>query len=130
MATRLGIAGGDLVLEVGYSSDCDEELRSLIREEIGSDLLDSDSREVVDAVILWWRDGDGDLVDELVDALTYLSESGSIWVFTPKAGRDLHVEPSDIQDAAPIAGLSQTSTLNITKDWSATRLVARKAAKR
>ena len=128
MATRLGIAGGDLVLEVGYSSDCDEELRSQITTLVGSEFLDSDSREVVDAVILWWRDGD--LIDELVDALTYLSETGSIWVFTPKAGRELHVEPSEIQDAAPIAGLSQTSSLNITKDWSATRLVARKAAKR
>jgi hypothetical protein len=37
---------------------------------------------------------------------------------------------SDIQDAAPIAGLSQTSTLSIAQDWSATRLVARKAGKR
>jgi hypothetical protein len=130
VATRLGIAGGDLVLEVGYSSDCDEELRSQITTLVGSEFLDSDSREVVDAVILWWRDGDGDFIDELVDALSYLSETGSIWVFTPKAGREFHVEPSEIQDAAPIAGLSQTSTLNITKDWSATRLVARKAAKR
>lgn len=130
MASRLGLASGDLVLEVGYANDCDDELRSQITTLVGSEFLDSDSREVVDAVILWWRDGDGDLIDELVDALTYLSETGNIWVFTPKAGRELHVEPSDIQDAAPIAGLSQTSTLNISKDWSATRLVARKAAKR
>ena len=96
----------------------------------GTKFLEESTNEVVDGVILWWREGDGDLVDELMDALTYLSESGPIWVMTPKVGRPGHVEPSDIQDAAPIAGLSQTSTISIAKDWSATRLVARKAGKR
>jgi hypothetical protein len=95
-----------------------------------TEFVDSDAHEVVDGVIIWWRDGDGDLVDELMDALTYLSETGPIWVLTPKVGRDGHVEPSDIQDAAPTAGLSQTSSLSIAADWSATRLVARKAGKR
>jgi hypothetical protein len=47
-----------------------------------------------------------------------------------KIGRSGHVEPSDIQDGAPLAGLSQTSTMSIATDWSATRLVARKSAKR
>ena len=130
MPTRLGVAQGDLVLEVGYDSDCDEELRGAIKSITGTEFLDSDIHEVVDAVILWWRDGDGDLVDELVDALTYLSETGPIWVLTPKLGRPYHVEPSEIQDAAPIAGLSQTSTITLAKDWTATRLVARKAGKR
>jgi hypothetical protein len=96
----------------------------------GTKFLEGSTTEVVDAVIIWWRDGDGDLVDELMDALTYLSETGPIWVFTPKVGRDGHVEPSDIQDAAPIAGLSVTSTIALAKDWAATRLVARKAGKR
>ena len=101
-----------------------------LRQSQEPNFLDSDNHEVVDAVILWWRDGDGDLVDELVDALTYLSETGPIWVITPKLGRPYHVEPSEIQDAAPIAGLSQTSTIPLAKDWTATRLVARKAGKR
>jgi hypothetical protein len=65
-----------------------------------------------------------------MDGLTYLVENGAIWVMTPKAGRAGHVEPSDIQDAAPIAGLSVTSTIALAKDWTATRLVARKAGKR
>jgi hypothetical protein len=65
-----------------------------------------------------------------MDAITYLAESGSIWVMTPKVGRKGHVEPSDIQDAAPVAGLSQTSTIALAKDWTATRLVARKSVKR
>ncbi|MEN9351902.1 MAG: hypothetical protein RL455_843, partial [Actinomycetota bacterium] len=84
-------------------------------------------QEVVDAVILWWRDGDGDLVDELVDALTYLTEDGPIWLFTPKVGRTGYVEASDIQDAAPTAGMSQTTSFPAAADWTATRLVARHA---
>jgi hypothetical protein len=126
----MGFTADELVLELGYGTDCDENLRSSIREITGTDFLDQDSREVVDAVLIWWREGDGDLVDELMDAMTYLSESGAIWVLTPKIGRSGHVEPSDIQDGAPLAGLSQTSTMSIATDWSATRLVARKSAKR
>ncbi len=127
---RMGFAAGELILEVGYGPDCDDVLRSEIVAITGTQLLEGETTEVVDAVILWWRDGDGDLVDELMDALTYLTETGPIWVLTPKLGRDGHVESSDIQDAAPIAGLSQTSTLAVAKDWTATRLVARKAGKR
>ena len=128
--TRMGLAKGDLVLEVGFDSDCDYTLRDEIRGITGTELIENSTTDVVDAVIIWWRDGDGDLVDELMDAITYLAENGSIWVLTPKVGRDGHVEPSDIQDAAPVAGLSQTSTIALAKDWSATRLVARKSLKR
>ena len=128
--TRMGLAKGDLVLEVGFYSDCDSTLRDEIRGITGTELIENSTTDVVDAVIIWWRDGDGDLVDELMDAITYLAENGSIWVLTPKVGRDGHVEPSDIQDAAPVAGLSQTSTIALAKDWSATRLVARKSLKR
>ena len=127
---RMGFAAGELILEVGYGQDCDDVLRSEIVAITGTQLLEGETTEVVDAVILWWRDGDGDLVDELMDALTYLTETGPIWVLTPKLGRDGHVESSDIQDAAPIAGLSQTSTIALAQDWSGTRLVARKVGKR
>ena len=126
----MGLAKDDLVLEVGHDSDCDSTLRDEPMSITGTDFLQGSTSEVVDAVIIWWRDGDGDLVDELMDALTYLLENGAIWVMTPKAGRAGHVEPSDIQDAAPIAGLSVTSTIALAKDWTATRLVARKAGKR
>ena len=78
-------------------------------------------------MLLWWRDEDGDLVDALVDALTPLADGGYILLLTPKAGRDGHVEPSEIGEAAPTAGLSQTSTVSAGKNWSATRLVAPKA---
>jgi len=126
----MGLAKDDLILEVGLDTDCDSTLRDQLMAITGTEFLEGSTSEVVDAVILWWREGDGDLVDELMDALTYLSETGPIWVMTPKVGRDGHVEPSDIQDAAPIAGLSVTSTIALAKDWTATRLVARKAGKR
>jgi hypothetical protein len=126
----MGFAAGELILEVGYGPDCDAVLRSEISKITGTQLIDGQTTEVVDAVLLWWREGDGDLVDELMDALTYLTETGPIWVLTPKLGRDGHVDSSEIQDAAPIAGLSQTSTLALAKDWAGTRLVARKAGKR
>lgn len=127
---RLALQPGELILEVGLDFDCDNEFRSAITKRTGTKFIEGTATEVVDAVLLWWRDGDGDLVDELMDAMAYLSETGPIWVLTPKVGRDGHVEPSDIQDAAPTCGLSQTSTLAVAKDWTATRLVARKAGKR
>ena len=36
-------------------------------------------------------------------------------------------EASDIQDAAPTAGMSQTTSFPAGADWSATRLIARHA---
>ncbi len=130
VAARMGIESGFLVLQRGFADDCDSSISKEIAQVAGSELLDEDSQEVVDAVITWWREDDGDLVDELVDCLTYLTEGGPIWLLTPKVGREGHVEPSDIKDAAPTAGLSLTSTLQVAKDWSATRLVARKFGKK
>ena len=127
---KMGFQPGELVLEIGCESDADASLRAAIATVTGNSIIEDETNEVVDAVIIWWREGDGELEDELVDALTYLSEAGSIWVLTPKAGRDGHVEPSDIQDAAPNVGLSQTSTFAVASDWTATRLVARKTARR
>ena len=75
-------------------------------------MLGEDSDEVVDVVLLWFRDDDGDLVDTLVDSLAPLAANGVIWLLTPKAGRDGHVEPSDVGEAAPTAGLSQTSSIS------------------
>ena len=125
---RLGIKQDQLILEVGFDdTDCDKTLRQAIIAKSGTQFLDATAQEVVDAVILWWREGDGDLVDELVDALTYLTEDGPIWLLTPKVGRSGYVEASDIQDAAPTAGMSQTTSFPASADWSATRLVARHA---
>lgn len=125
----MGFQKGQLVLEVGHDSDCDENLRQQIANLTGTKIIENETNEVVDAVMIWFREEDGDLTDELVDALAYLSEDGPIWVLTPKVGRDGHVEPSDIQDAANTAGLSQTSTIAVAPNWTATKIVHRKAKK-
>ena len=127
---RMGIVPGELILEVGYDAVCDEQLRAAIEAKTGKKLLSGHIDETVDAVLLWWCDGDGDLVDDLVDALTYLGENGPIWLLTPKVGVEGHVEPSDIQDAAPTAGLTQTVSFLAAADWCATKLVARKSTRK
>ncbi len=123
-AEKLGFSSGQVVQEIGYDDDCDDDLRREIEEVAGGALVDETYDDVVDAVVLWWRDGDGDLVDALVDALTSLADGGTIWLLTPKSGREGHVEPSDITEAAPTAGLSQTSSVSAGRDWSGARLVA------
>ncbi|GAA0364081.1 DUF3052 domain-containing protein [Microbispora corallina] len=127
LAERLGLKAGQVVQEVGWDEDCDEALRQSIEELTGNELVDEDYDDVVDVVLLWWRDGDGDLFDALSDAMTALADGGQIWLLTPKAGRDGHVEPSDIGEDAATAGLSQTSSVSAARDWSGTRLVAPKA---
>ncbi len=127
LAERLGFRPGQVVQELGYDDDCDQALRDAIEQITGSRLVDEEFGDVVDVVVLWWRDDDGDLVDALVDSLTDLADGGVVWLLTPKAGRPGHVEPSDIGDAAPTAGLSSTSSISAARDWSGTRLVAPKS---
>lgn len=121
-ANRLGIEPGMVVLEVGYDEDCDEELRESLVDRTGGEFVDENSDEVVDVALLWWREDDGDLVDALVDVIGPLADTGVVWLMTPKAGRPGHVEASDVTEAAPTAGLQQTSTVNAGKDWAAARL--------
>jgi hypothetical protein len=105
-------------------------VRTAIEDVTDSELLDEDSDDVADAVLLWWRDDDGDLVDALVETLGNLAERGAVLLLTPKAGRDGHVEPSEIVEAALAAGLHGTSTVSAGVDWSATRLVAPRSVRR
>lgn len=123
IAERLGIAPGAVVAEIGWDEDVDEALRSAVEQRCGAPFVDEDHDDVVDVVLLWWRDGDGDLVDALVDALTPLADAGVVWLLTPKAGRPGHVEPSEIGEAAPTAGLTATSSIAVGREWSGTRLV-------
>jgi hypothetical protein len=127
LAERLGIKPGHVVQEIGYDDDCDELLREQVASGDGVELVDEDYEDVVDGVLLWWREEDGDLVDALVDAKTPLADGGYIVLLTPKAGREGHIEPSEIGEAAPTAGLSQTSTVSAGKNWSASRMVAPKS---
>lgn len=129
LAARLGIRSGHVIQELGYDEDCDDGLRAAVEQLTGTALVDQDHEDVVDGVLLWWREDDGDLVDALVDALVSLGDGGAVWLLTPKAGREGHVEPSDIGDAAPTAGLHQTSSISAAPDWSGTRLVTRRSGR-
>ena len=126
-ASRLGLEEGQTVQEIGYDDDVDEALRTGIEAVIAGELVDEDFDEVVDVVLMWWREDDGDLVDALMDSLGLLADHGVVWLLTPKPGRDGHVEAEDISDAAPTAGLQQTSTVSAGANWQGTRLVAPRA---
>ena len=128
-AVRLGFQPEQVVQEIGYDDDVDQELREAIEEFIGSQLVDEEYDDVADAVVLWFRDEDGDLTDVLVDATTYIEEGGSILLLTPKTGRTGYVEPSDISESATTAGLSASKSVSVGKDWSGSRLVTPKAAR-
>ncbi|MFE3825572.1 DUF3052 domain-containing protein [Streptomyces sp. NPDC059092] len=129
LAARLGFEPGQVVQEIGYDDDVDQDLRESIEAITGQDLVDEDYDDVADAVVLWFRDEDGDLTDALVDAIGLIEDGGVIWLLTPKTGRDGYVEPSDINEASQTAGLSQTKSINAGKDWTGSRLVTPKAAK-
>ena len=128
--SRLGFKPDMVIQELGWDDDVDDGLRVTIEDLTGNTLVDDEHGDVVDGVLLWWREDDGDLVDGLVDALTDLVDGGVIWLLTPKVGRDGHVDPADIADAAPTAGLATTSSLAIGKEWSVTKLVAPKSQQR
>jgi len=117
------------VQELGWDEDADEDLLDAIIEVSGGEMVDEDTDEVADVVVLWWREDDGDLFDALTDALTSLADDGVVWLFVPKTGRPGHVEPGDVTEVAPTAGLSQTSSISAGKDWSGIRLVTPKAAR-
>lgn len=125
-AGRLGFAPDTVIQELGWDEDVDDDLRAAIESHSGNKLVEGDVADVVDGVILWWRDGDGDLVDALVDSLQDLADGGSVWLITPKVGRPGYVSGADIVEAAPIAGLSTTTTSSASPEWSATKLSTHK----
>jgi len=125
LAEVLNFTTGQIVQEIGYDDDVDLDLRDAIEDLIGAELEDEDTQEIVDAVVLWWRDGDGDLTDAMVDTLRNIDTGAPVWVFTPKAGRPGHVVPAEIQEAAGTAGLRVMSTVSLAPDWTGTRLASR-----
>lgn len=93
-ARKLGIEKDQLVQELGWDEDTDDDIRADIEDATGSELLEEGADDVIDVVLLWWRDDDGDLVDRLMDAITPLAEDGVVWVVTPKTGQPGHVRPA------------------------------------
>ncbi|MGB3484098.1 MAG: DUF3052 domain-containing protein [Mycobacterium sp.] len=125
-ARSLGIEKEQVVQELGWDEDTDDSIRADVEDASGGELLDEDADEVIDVVLLWWRNDDGDLVDALMDAITPLADDGVIWVLTPKTGKPGHVQPAEIAESAPTAGLMQTSSANLG-NWIGSRLVQPKS---
>lgn len=125
IAEALNLTAGQIVQEIGYDDDVDHALRDAIEDLIGDEMEDEDTQEIVDAVVLWWREDDGDLTDALVDTLRNIEAGSPVWLLTPKAGRDGHVIPGEVQESAEIAGLRVMSSLSLAADWTGTRLASR-----
>ena len=53
LAERLGIKPGQVVQEIGYDDDCDEQLREAISRQKDTELVGEDYDDVVDVVLLW-----------------------------------------------------------------------------
>lgn len=123
---KLGFKAGQIVIEFGYDDDVDDDFRQSVEAAVNSPLEDEDYDGVVDAVLLWWRDGEGDLTDELVDALTMLEEGGFIALVTPGRGRSDRVEAHDVAEACTTSGLTATGAVPLSPQWHAQRLVGRK----
>jgi hypothetical protein len=128
-ANKLGLKEGLVVQELGWDEDVDDDLRIEIEDVISGELVD-EAMEAVDVVLLWWRDGDGDLVDGLVDALTDLAEGGYVWLMTPKVGRDGYVDAAELAEGAVTAGLSLTNSAPVSADWAANKLVRPKSGRK
>ncbi|GAA4786592.1 hypothetical protein CCANI_10110 [Corynebacterium canis] len=125
-AMLLGVKPGQIVQELGWDDDCDATISEAIEDVIDAELLDEDTDEVCDVVLLWWRDEDGDLVDALVDAARPLADSGRVWLLSPGAGKPGTLEPGLIAESAQLAGLVQTKAERLGV-WQGSCLVQRGA---
>ncbi len=123
---KLGFKPEQIVIEFGYDGDVDEDFRQAVEAAVVSPLEDEAYDGVVDAVLLWWRDGEGDLTDELVDALTMLEEGGFIVLITPGRSRSDRVEAHVVQEACTTSGLTASGAVPLSSEWHAQRLVGRK----
>ena len=124
----LGLTEGMVVQELGWDDDVDQDLRDEVMDLIDADLVE-DAVEAVDVVLLWHRD-DEDVTDALVDAQRDLSDAGWIWLMTPKIGRVGHVDAAEINEGARTAGMSMTSSVDVSPDWQASRIVRPKGSRR
>ena len=110
-----------MVQEFGYDSNADDEFRYAVEDHCGAEIEDDDYTGGADAVLLWWRDGDGDLGDALVDMVGVLDDGGFVVLLTPKVNGDV-VDPSDIDEAAVTAAahgrnLQRRDELARTSGW-------------
>lgn len=119
----LDITKSDTIQEIGWDEDADSSISEALEDVIGAPLLDADTDEIVDVVLLWFREEDGDLVDGLVDATRSLGDEGRIWLLTPAANTPGTIEPGVIAESAQLAGMVQTSSERLG-EWQGACLVS------
>lgn len=115
-------SAGMSVQEIGWDDDCGDEISLAIEDVLGEELIEEDAHEVVDAIVMWWREDDGDLIDSLMDVVATLTDGGAVWLLTPRTGTQGAVQPSDIAEAAKTVGMAQTKTATLGS-WAAARLI-------
>jgi len=128
-AGRMGFTTGTVVQELGHDDDVDENLRTGIEKVTGNKLVDEDYNDVPGAVVLWFRDEDGDLAETLLNVSQSLDEDGVLWLLVPKPGKNGHVEPGTVAEAAQTAGLTRSTSPSVAASWAGTKLVAPKSRK-
>ncbi|WP_234983247.1 DUF3052 domain-containing protein [Demequina sp. NBRC 110053] len=126
---RFGFERGMIIQEFGYDDDADEALRTAIEDLTGEDLADEEFGDVTDGALVWFRDGDEDLADMLMDVQSLLDDGACVWLLTPKAGTTGHVLPGEVQESSSLAGLHATSTFVVGEGWSCTQLVEKGRSK-
>ncbi|ALT34184.1 MULTISPECIES: DUF3052 domain-containing protein [Cutibacterium] len=126
---KLGFEAGQVVQELGWDDDVDEDLRQEVMDIIDGDMIE-DSIDAVDIVWLWLRADDGDVADGLVDAMRDLSDDGFIVLVTPKVGRPGTIDPADLSDGTDTAGMVLTTSYDVSKDWQAHKIVRPRGGRR
>lgn len=126
---KLGLQPGAVVYEVGWDEDCDEAVREAVEAAAHTPLEGEDLLGAADAVLYWWRAGDGDLTDALLDVVGLLDEAGFVLLLTPAASQPDAVDASDIDEAAALSGLHAATLVPAGPLWRAVKLVPPKAAR-
>ncbi len=129
MPNGLGFSAGQVVQEFYFDDDVDMNVRASIEKVTGTEIVDEEYGDIVDGVIVWWRQEDADeedLEDVLMDAASNLDDAGGlVWVLTPKTGRSGAVDSGDIERAAKVVGLSATSSVTVGNEWAGMRMISR-----
>ena len=128
--TKLGFTAGLVVQEFGYDSDVDDDLRIAIEDVIGSELEDEDYRRRRRRRHALVARGRRRPRRRRSSTPSPTWPSAAHRPALPKSGRPGHVEASDIEEAALTAGLHASGIVSACADWTGTRLVAPKTARR
>lgn len=120
LAGRLGFRAGQLVMEIGYHDDVEQMLRQGVEQVTGQPIVDEEYTGWVDVVLLWHRQGDGDLADILADAVPPLADDGYVLILTPRPGRVGHVARCAIAEALAATTLVKDPTM--VNGWTVLRL--------